>query len=247
MRKPFRVTVVAPLLAGDPRRVRRPPSRAPGRYGRPRRAARRHARWSFAARSAACIRGTLEPCVSASITGSRFASACITSAPRARRTTGPLGRCPARVIRIKPWRGDACSFRPGATRSIRLRVRLRTSGAGSVPGRSVALDVRRDRSGYDAQARGRGRHRPAGRGASDHRRCHVGEPGHGPWLRVRRRRPDRQAADGLGQRTKRHGRMGAQSIRRRHERERVSRRPIRRRHERRRHGWCGLLRLDREA
>ena len=42
---------------------------------------------------------------------------------RAHRTTGPLGRCPARVIRIKPWRGMVF-VRPGATRSIRLRVRL---------------------------------------------------------------------------------------------------------------------------
>jgi len=42
---------------------------------------------------------------------------------RAHRTTGPLGRCPARVIRIKPWRGMVF-VPPGATRSIRLRVRL---------------------------------------------------------------------------------------------------------------------------
>jgi len=42
---------------------------------------------------------------------------------RAHRTTGPLGRCPSRVIRIKPWKGMVF-VPPGATRSIRLRVRL---------------------------------------------------------------------------------------------------------------------------
>ncbi len=42
---------------------------------------------------------------------------------RAHHTTGPLGRCPSRVIRIKPWKGMVF-VRPGATRSIRLRVHL---------------------------------------------------------------------------------------------------------------------------
>jgi len=42
---------------------------------------------------------------------------------RAHRTAGPLGRCPGRVVRIKPWKGMV--FVPaGATRRIRLRVRL---------------------------------------------------------------------------------------------------------------------------
>jgi tetrahydromethanopterin S-methyltransferase subunit E len=42
---------------------------------------------------------------------------------RARRANTVLGRCPGRVVRIKPWKGMV--FVPaGTTRQIRLRIRL---------------------------------------------------------------------------------------------------------------------------
>jgi hypothetical protein len=122
VRKPFRVTIVAPLLAGilavSAAAVAGTWSvRTPEAGGEAPRTLVLHGKVrGLYPGKARPLRVRVHNSLSVRVGVYRVSA-------RARRTTGPLGRCPARVIWIKPWRG--MRFVPaGATRSIRLRVRL---------------------------------------------------------------------------------------------------------------------------
>ena len=122
MRKPLRVTIVAPLLAGilalsaaalaGTWSVRTPEAGGEA----PRTLVLRGKVRGLYPGHARTLRVRVHNRLSARVGVYRVQA-------RAHRTTGPLGRCPARVIRIRPWKGMVF-VPPGATRSIRLRVHL---------------------------------------------------------------------------------------------------------------------------